>query len=61
MIKPMIDLRNKRDQRLIGIWETVKRVRYTVKGTYGDDSSEYELIGGRRMSERRRAIRKQAA
>jgi hypothetical protein len=28
----LIDLRNKRDQRLTGIWETVKRVRATVKG-----------------------------
>lgn len=55
------NLRNKRDQRLLGIWETVKRARYTVKGTYGDDSSEYELIGGKRMSERKKSIRKQAA
>jgi hypothetical protein len=55
------ELRNKRDQRLIGIWENVKRARYTVKGTYGDDSSEYELMGGKRMSERKRSLRKQAA
>lgn len=57
----LIDLRNKRDQRLTGIWETVKRVRAMIKGTYGDDSAEYEMIGGTRMSERKKAIRKQAA
>jgi hypothetical protein len=55
------ELRNKRDQRLTGIWENVKRARYTVKGAYGDDSSEYELVGGKRMSERKKSIRKQAA
>lgn len=51
-------LRNKRDERLAGMWDTVKRVRATVKGTYGDDSSEYELVGGTRMSERRRPVRR---
>jgi hypothetical protein len=54
------DLRNKRDQRLLGIWETIKRARTIVKGTYGDDSSEYELVGGKRMSERRKSMRKPA-
>jgi hypothetical protein len=57
----LTDLRNKRDERLTGVWETVKRVRATVKGMYGDDSSEYELVGGTRMSERKKAIRKTAA
>src|SRR5262249_44683991 len=55
------DLRNKRDQHLVGIWESVKRARYSIKGNYGDDSSEYELIGGKRMSERKKSARKQAA
>ena len=55
------NLRNKRDQHLIGIWESVKRARSTVKGMYGDDSSEYDLVGGKRMSERKKSIRKQAA
>jgi hypothetical protein len=57
----LIDLRNKREARLISIWDTVKRARYGVKGIYGDDSSEYELVGGTRMSERRKAVRKKAA
>src|SRR5690349_8401905 len=54
----LTNLRNKRDERLAGMWDTVKRVRATVKGTYGDDSSEYELVGGTRMSERRRPVRR---
>ncbi|HJZ47095.1 MAG TPA: hypothetical protein VKE41_08005 [Roseiflexaceae bacterium] len=57
----MTDLRNKRDERLIRIWDVVKRARATVKGAYGDDSSEYELVGGTRVSERKRAGRRQAA
>ena len=57
----MIDLRNKRDARLTSIWEAVKRTRSSVKGSYGDDSSEYELVGGTRMSERKKAVRKKAA
>ena len=27
-------LRNKRDERLAGMWDTLKRVRATIKGTY---------------------------
>ena len=50
----LTDLRNRRDARLIHLWDTVKRVRATVKGVYGDDSSEYELVGGTRRSQRRR-------
>jgi hypothetical protein len=57
----LIGLRNKREQRLISIWDVVKRARSSVKGIYGDDSSEYELVGGTRMSERKKAVRKQAA
>jgi hypothetical protein len=57
----LIDLRNKREARLTSIWEAVKRARSSVKGIYGDDSSEYELVGGTRMSERKKAVRKKAA
>lgn len=54
----LMDLRNKRDERLFRTWENIKRARYSVKGAYGDDSSEYELVGGTRMSERRRPTRR---
>jgi hypothetical protein len=47
------DLRNKRDAIYDGLWDKVKRVRNAVKGLYGDDSSEYEMVGGKRLSERK--------
>jgi hypothetical protein len=51
-------LRNQRDTQNADIWELIKRVRSTIKGMYGDDSSEYEMVGGTRMSERKRPTRK---
>ena len=59
--KQLADVRNKRDQRLTQMWDAVKRVRATVKGAYGDDSSEYDLVGGTRLSERRRPARRTQA
>lgn len=56
--KQLTDLRNRRDARLAVLWDNVKRARASVKGTYGDDSSEYELVGGTRRSDRKRAIRR---
>jgi hypothetical protein len=49
-------LRNKRDQQLTRMWDVVKRTRATVKGTYGDDSSEYEF-GWRYARQRAQAQR----
>ena len=57
----LTSLRNKRDDRLANMWETIKRTRTTVKGQYGDDSSEYEMVGGTRMSDRKKAVRKEPA
>jgi hypothetical protein len=57
----LTDLRNRRDERMIRMWDTIKRVRSTVKGVYGDDSSEYELVGGTRRTQRRRPVRRLAA
>jgi hypothetical protein len=34
------------------LWELIKRVRNGVKAKHGDDSSQYERVGGTRMSER---------
>jgi hypothetical protein len=53
------DIRNQRDMLYVGIWDKVKRVRNGVKGIYGDDSSQYERIGGTRRSERKPHKRKQ--
>ena len=56
--KQLTDLRNQRDASNAALWEKLKRVRSTVKGIYGDNSSQYELVGGTRMSERKPAARK---
>ena len=52
------DLRNKRDAIYDSLWDKTKRVRNAVKGLYGDDSSEYEMVGGKRLSERKPPARK---
>jgi hypothetical protein len=57
----LIDLRNQRDDRLSTIWDMVKRTRATIKGTYGDDSTEYELVGGKRLSDRKKVSRRPQA
>ena len=54
----MTDMRNRRDDLYAAIWQKVKRVRAGVKGVYGDDSSQYEIIGGTRLSERKNATRR---
>lgn len=45
----LTDKRNQRDTLYTQIWDKVKRVRNGVKGIYGDDSSQYEMIGGTRL------------
>lgn len=49
----LTDLRNRRDDYTRSIWDKLKRVRAGVKAIYGDDSSEYEMVGGTRNSERK--------
>ncbi|HJS17210.1 MAG TPA: hypothetical protein VJ785_00570 [Anaerolineales bacterium] len=53
--------RNQRDDIYTATWDKVKRVRAGVKANYGDDSSEFELVGGTRLSERKARTRKVAA
>ncbi len=36
----------------------IKRLRTGVKAEYGDDSTEYEKVGGKRSSERKAPVRK---
>ena len=57
----MTDLRNRRDALFFNIWDKVKRARAGIKGIYGDDSSEYEMIGGTRLSDRKSPARKPSA
>ncbi|MBN1310834.1 MAG: hypothetical protein JXB30_05380 [Anaerolineae bacterium] len=54
----LTDLRNRRDTLRESIWDKVKRVRTGVKGIFGDDSSEYEMVGGTRLSEHKPRSRK---
>ncbi len=57
----LVDLRNQRDALFEALWDTIKRVRAAVKGTFGDDSSQYEMVGGTRLSDRKHPTRKEDA
>ncbi len=57
----LTDLRNRRDVLYSGMWDKLKRVRSGVKAIYGDDSSQYEVIGGTRLSERKSPTRRVSA
>ncbi len=54
----LTDARNQRDAAYATVWDEVKRVRSAIKGIYGDDSSQYEMVGGTRLSERKKPVRK---
>jgi hypothetical protein len=56
----LTDQQNQRDAVYSEIWDQIKRVRNGIKGIYGDNSSQYEMIGGIRKSERKRPVRKAA-
>ena len=49
----MRDVRATRDAVCQAAWDKVKRLRAGVKATYGDDSKQYEVIGGTRVSDRK--------
>jgi hypothetical protein len=57
----LTDLRNRRDDLYMALWDQVKRARNGIKGIYGDDSSQYEMVGGTRRSERKPISRKKVA
>ena len=54
----LTNTRNQRDALYIGLWDKVKRVRAGVKANYGDDSSQYEMVGGTRLSDRKSPVRR---
>jgi hypothetical protein len=56
--KQLADKRNQRELLYIAIWDKVKRVHAAVRGIYGDDSTQYELVGGTRLSDRKSPVRK---
>ena len=57
----LVEKRNQRDLHYAKVWDAMKRVRAAVKGIYGDNSSQYEMVGGTRMSERKAPTRKTVA
>lgn len=54
----LTNLRNQRDEKLADLWDKLKRVRNGVKAHFGDNSSQYEMVGGTRTSERKAPVRK---
>ena len=48
---------NRKAEKLEALYEMVKNMRKAVGALYGDDSTEYELVGGTRRSERKRPHR----
>jgi hypothetical protein len=54
----LADKRALRDVQFKALWDKVKRARNSIKGNFGDDSSQYKMIGGTRLSERKPTRRK---
>ena len=57
----LTDARNERDALYDGLWQKLVRVRVGDKVTFGNDSSQYELFGGTRRSDRKPRARKAVA
>ena len=57
----LTNMRNERDAAYESIWDQAKRARMGIKVIYGDDSSQYEMVGGTRLSDRKPVTRKPAA
>jgi len=55
------DARDQRETLSQDIWDKVKRLRRGVQAIYGDDSSQYNIVGGTRVSDRKPNARKPAA
>ena len=54
----LAEQRNQRDVLYNAMWDKIKRVRAGVKANYGDDSQQFEMVGGTRTSERKTHVRK---
>jgi hypothetical protein len=52
------DLQNQLQAAEDALHEKNKRILSAVEGQFGSDSSQYELVGGTRLSERKRATKK---
>ena len=49
----LTDVRTRREAVCQSTWDKVKRARGGVKAYFGDDSRQYEIIGGTRLSDRK--------
>jgi len=56
----LTNARNERDAAYGELWDYAKRARMGIKVFYGDDSSQYEMVGGTRLSDRKPVARKAA-
>ena len=54
----LTNLRNERDAIYETIWDQAKRARMGIRMVYGDYSSQYEMVGGTRYSDRKPITRK---
>jgi len=52
------DKQNRLDARQDSLNDLNQRIQAAVKAQFGSDSSEYELVGGTRRSERKKPVRK---
>jgi hypothetical protein len=49
----LADKRALRDAQFKALWDKTKRARNSIKGSFGDDSSQYKMVGGTRLSDRK--------
>ena len=54
----LAEKRTLRDAQMKSLWDKTKRARNSIKGSFGDDSSQYKMVGGTRLSERKPTRRK---
>ena len=52
---------NGKNANILKLKENIKRIRLGVKAEYGEDSDEYEKVGGTRSSERKKPVHKKPA
>jgi hypothetical protein len=57
----LTDKRAQRDAAFKALWDKSKKVRSSVKGSFGDDSPQYKLVGGTRLSDKKPRTRKAPA
>lgn len=51
--KQLADKRAQRDAQFKATWDKVKRARNSIKGSFGDDSTQYKMVGGTRLSDKK--------